>query len=750
MYIKHLHINAFGPLCDADLTFDRGLNVIEGENESGKSSVAMFIKFIFYGLSARSGETLSERQLYVNWSRGVAAGYAVCVVTEDGEEREIRIERSISSRTDSEGKLRYTERLKVLDHGTSMPISIKGQPGEHYFGVPEQVFTSSAFATQGGDVRPDSAAVREAVENIILAADENVSVKRAVDTIEKARVRLLHKNNTGGEIFDLTQKRDAFEAKLLEMKDTSARLIKAEISLSDVKENIKAAKEKSESLEAVAAALEVMEASAGHENVLRLEAAIRETGEKLDSMADGGADDSFRSSLAVAIRDLERGDKLKAEFSEKEESFRESFPEGEICDPSEDIEFAEKMQKRGKAALIPALILLLMGGAAAAVAFLMRSSEGLLLPAFLGGAAAVMVGFVLLILGFTWKRDAREVFEDWSVENIGELRAAVEDADKMYRELEGDRASLTAASASAEEALHTLDLLSAAAGIKADMNAPKDTAKRLVIYSNECIKKKRELEAEKARLEGQLAAEVALLKGETRDEVARKLAELLETDAGRLAAAMSDEEKRGVSRELQFNRMKLENLRGRELDLEREVAALRAVSLSPSSAAEQLESMNSEIERLKREHDSYVLAAAAIRAASENIRLSVVPRLTDSASRIMARVTDGRYRDIGVSSSFDMNFRSDELGTLEIDFLSAGTREIAYIALRLALVKALFGEGNVPPMIFDESLASLDEGRVRAAVEALADSDTQVFLFSCRSLEASVLRGTKTKMPKRS
>jgi uncharacterized protein YhaN len=112
----------------------------------------------------------------------------------------------------------------------------------------------------------------------------------------------------------------------------------------------------------------------------------------------------------------------------------------------------------------------------------------------------------------------------------------------------------------------------------------------------------------------------------------------------------------------------------------------------------------------------------------------------------MARVTDGRYGEIGVTTSFDMSFRSDETGTMELDFLSAGTREAAYVALRLALVNALFESDRRPPVILDESLCSLDEVRVREATLILAESGCQVFLFSCRTLEGSLDIGTKTVM----
>ena len=46
MYIKKMHIISFGTLTDRDIELSPGLNVIEGPNESGKTSAAMFIKFL--------------------------------------------------------------------------------------------------------------------------------------------------------------------------------------------------------------------------------------------------------------------------------------------------------------------------------------------------------------------------------------------------------------------------------------------------------------------------------------------------------------------------------------------------------------------------------------------------------------------------------------------------------------------------------------------------------------------------------
>ena len=49
MFIKSIHIDSFGGLSGKDFDFSRALNIIEGNNESGKSTLLSFIKFILYG-----------------------------------------------------------------------------------------------------------------------------------------------------------------------------------------------------------------------------------------------------------------------------------------------------------------------------------------------------------------------------------------------------------------------------------------------------------------------------------------------------------------------------------------------------------------------------------------------------------------------------------------------------------------------------------------------------------------------------
>ena len=65
MIIQKINIKSFGMLSDMTLEFSDSINVIEGQNEAGKSTIAAFIKYMLYGFDNSDGtDALSERKKY--------------------------------------------------------------------------------------------------------------------------------------------------------------------------------------------------------------------------------------------------------------------------------------------------------------------------------------------------------------------------------------------------------------------------------------------------------------------------------------------------------------------------------------------------------------------------------------------------------------------------------------------------------------------------------------------------------------
>ena len=62
MQILRIHIENFGKLHDFDMEFREGLNHINAANGWGKSTLAAFLKAVFYGLEATTRRSLKENE----------------------------------------------------------------------------------------------------------------------------------------------------------------------------------------------------------------------------------------------------------------------------------------------------------------------------------------------------------------------------------------------------------------------------------------------------------------------------------------------------------------------------------------------------------------------------------------------------------------------------------------------------------------------------------------------------------------
>jgi len=68
MKIQNLQINNFGKLKNRNIKLNDGINIIYGENESGKSTLLKFITSMFYGANKnKNGKRLSDYDKYTPW-----------------------------------------------------------------------------------------------------------------------------------------------------------------------------------------------------------------------------------------------------------------------------------------------------------------------------------------------------------------------------------------------------------------------------------------------------------------------------------------------------------------------------------------------------------------------------------------------------------------------------------------------------------------------------------------------------------
>jgi len=61
MNIKKIRIDAFGKFADKKIKFKKGINVIYGDNETGKSTIHKFIETMLFGINPSEKDLYSKR-----------------------------------------------------------------------------------------------------------------------------------------------------------------------------------------------------------------------------------------------------------------------------------------------------------------------------------------------------------------------------------------------------------------------------------------------------------------------------------------------------------------------------------------------------------------------------------------------------------------------------------------------------------------------------------------------------------------
>jgi len=122
--------------------------------------------------------------------------------------------------------------------------------------------------------------------------------------------------------------------------------------------------------------------------------------------------------------------------------------------------------------------------------------------------------------------------------------------------------------------------------------------------------------------------------------------------------------------------------------------------------------------------------------ANIEVRRSFGGNLEKKSAEIMSLLTNGKYCSMSVSKAFDIALEEqDRFGSHEIDYLSSGTADQAYLSLRLAISSLLASDGETLPILMDDALAQYDDNRTETALKFLKEysKDCQIILFTCHS-----------------
>ena len=176
MIIKNIYINQFGCLKNKAMNFKTGMNIICLPNESGKSTVAEFIRVMLYGVNSLR---FNQRKKYMPFGSISMGGEMT--VTHDGVDYIIR--RTFGNR-------KSDDRTEVFNAVSGAPVkhlsidniggAMCGLSGDAY----ENICYIKQLSSKINDVK--SSEIQSRLINLSQSSDENYSYRNAVSILDNA------------------------------------------------------------------------------------------------------------------------------------------------------------------------------------------------------------------------------------------------------------------------------------------------------------------------------------------------------------------------------------------------------------------------------------------------------------------------------------------------------------------------------------------------------------------------------------
>ncbi len=208
MKLISCHIEAYGKIKGKDYSFSDGITSFCQENGEGKTTLASFIKAMFYGLPSYDNRTVQfcERKHFYPFEGGRFGGNLVF----EKEGKRYKIERFFGEKREKDDSLVVYENEVSFD-GFGEDI------GKSVFGVDKASFEHTAFL-DGGEVDISSTSGIRARLNVFLDGGEESDLDGALSTLDSAAKRY-KKSRTGiDKITTATDRLDKLEGEIANLQ----------------------------------------------------------------------------------------------------------------------------------------------------------------------------------------------------------------------------------------------------------------------------------------------------------------------------------------------------------------------------------------------------------------------------------------------------------------------------------------------------------------------------------------------------
>lgn len=712
--IERIEIIAFGKLKNVSVTAQSGINILSAPNESGKSTLASFIKFVFYGYVGGRMQSLTdnEKRLYTPWDAEISEGSIY--ITADGEKY------TVSRRCLASGK----ESVEVVKRNSGKAVFVGEIPGEVFFGVSEDVFARTLFFRQLTLPQTKDEILAERLRNIAISASEQVGTKKAVTELNKAKNEI--KSRMGNGLMPKAEsERDALEEAITASVDSGREMTRLNGEIKKRRALIDEAEKKLEALTVERKNIEKYEAEKKLAAIDKLALEERDAREyyneaasQLKSRDENGEFRALYAKNTEYVAECRECETLSSALEEAEAE-RDALLESCPLDSATAKQARKLLASSKKTANILFIVAAVLAVVGIITALASKSTTGL-------GIVIAVLGVILCVAGAVVISKPSGLAKQQGM-TVSELQKHSENQPVVAKQIHDVEIRIKSLTEDFEESRTHCSLLKREldAGINKYIDVSgvdyADMLERILALSTESGER--------------------LAVWRTKKELLDTATEGVDVESLRAeaeGATKPERDRATVDRELSFYSKQSEQLSELNRRDELTVATLEAKFGDPATLIGKRDSLNEMISELAVKHKAYETAIAYIEESADYMKSMVAPRIAERADEYFTAATGGKYDSLDIDTKLSMSFGEDIKRSCE--YLSAGTRDSAYLSLRLALADMLFGGCGVP-MLLDDAFVRIDDNRLRMILGAIgtAAKKHQIFIFTHSTREADAL-----------
>ena len=236
MRIDNLKINAYGNIKNKDISLNKGINIIHGANESGKSTLLSYIVNSFYGISkTKDGREISDYEKYKPWEGSEFSGRIKYTLKHNSQDEIFR------DLTKKNPKI-CNERLEDITDN----FEIDKKDGSKFFveqtGVDKQTYLSTVVSMQQ-EVRleeKEQNLLIQKIANLAGTGEDNVSYKKALGKLQdKIRDEIGTNKTTQKPINIIDKEIEEINRKIEEIRPYKDKKYGIDAEKEELKEQIK-------------------------------------------------------------------------------------------------------------------------------------------------------------------------------------------------------------------------------------------------------------------------------------------------------------------------------------------------------------------------------------------------------------------------------------------------------------------------------------------------------------------------------